>query len=90
MPLFTVLLEFDGGTHVSQFRAVSPRAAAVKHASHVIGNKAIAPLVLRKRLAKDLLEDIPIKIEGVRNVWCCSAVVGRKLALVNIIETVQT
>jgi hypothetical protein len=88
MPLFTVLLEFDGGTYVSQFRAASARTAAAKHAAQLVGNKAISTLAIRKRLAQDLLGDKPVAIEGVRNVWCCNASVGKKFALVNIVRTV--
>jgi hypothetical protein len=36
MPLFTVILEFDGGTYISQFQASSPHDAAVKHADYLL------------------------------------------------------
>jgi hypothetical protein len=88
MALFTVLLEFDGGTYISQFHATSPHNAALKHAAHVIANKEMSSLVTRRRLADRLSLERPVAIEGVRNVWCCSASIGRKFALVNIIATV--
>src|SRR5579872_2218063 len=34
MALFTVILEFGGGTYISQFQASSPDDAAVKHADY--------------------------------------------------------
>jgi len=89
MSLFTMLLEFGGGTYISQIRATSARIAARKHATQLVGNKVIASLAVRKRLAQDLLKDEPVAIEGVPNVWCCSASVGRKFALVNIVATVE-
>jgi hypothetical protein len=87
MALFTVVLEFNGGTYISQFRVVSPRAALKKYAAQVVGNTAIGQLPTRRRLADQLKADEPIAIEGVHGVWCCSAVIGRKGALVNIVKT---
>ena len=57
MALFTVVLEFDGGTYISQFRATSVRAAIEKHASQLVGNKAVSTLATRRRLAHDLSAD---------------------------------
>jgi hypothetical protein len=87
MALFTVVLEFDGGTYVSQFHATSAKNAAVKHAARLIGNKGMSTLANRRRLADRLSVDQPVAIEGVRSVWCCSASVGKKFALVNIVAT---
>jgi hypothetical protein len=87
MALFTVILEFDGGTYISQFQATSASNAAAKHAAYLIGNKGMSTFVNRKRLSDRLSLEQPVAIEGVRNVWCCSASVGKKLALVNIVAT---
>ena len=87
MALFTVVLEFDGGTYVSQFKAASASAAAVKHAAHLISFNAMSTPSNRKRLADRLSLEQPVAIQGIRNVWCCSASVGRKFALVNIVAT---
>jgi hypothetical protein len=89
MALFTVVLEFDGGTYISQFRATSVRAAIEKHASQLVGNKAVSTLTTRRRLAHDLSADGPVAIEGVQNVWCCSASIGKKFALANIVATAE-
>ena len=89
MALFTVVLEFDGGTYISQFRAVSVRGAAAKHAIHVVGNKAVCTAGIRRRLADGLSAEKPVAIAGVRNVWCCSVSVGKKFGLVNIVATAE-
>jgi len=86
MALFTFVLEFDGGTYISQFSATSVRGAATQHASHVVSNKAVAVPVGR-RLADGLSAEKPVPLEGVRNVWCCSTSVGKKFALLNIVAT---
>ena len=86
MPLFTFLLEFDGGTYISQVRSASVKRAIPKYAGLLVNNVAV-PLSVRRRLASGLAEDEPIAIEGIRNVWCCFATVGKKSALLNIIST---
>jgi hypothetical protein len=87
MALFTVVLEFGGGTYISQFKAASAHAAAVKHAAHLIDIKDMSTPSARKRLSDLLSIEQPIATQGIRNVWCCSASVGRKFALVNIVAT---
>jgi hypothetical protein len=87
MALFTVVLEFGGGTYISQFKAVSAQAAAVKHAAHLVRFKGMSTPSDRKRLAERLSLEQPVAIQGIRNVWCCSGSVGRKFVLVNIVAT---
>ncbi len=88
MLLFTVIVEFDGGTYISQFRGRSAQCAAANYAAHLVGIKGMSTLANRKRLASCLSRERPVAIQGVRNVWCCSASIGKKLALVNIVATV--
>ena len=87
MALFTMVLEFDGGTYISQFRARSVQDAAMKHAAHVNEIKDMGTSANRKRLAARLSSEQPTAIEGARNVWCCSASVGKRFALVIIVAT---
>lgn len=86
MALFTVILEFDGGTYISQFQASSPDDATVKHADYLVGLRGMSTTT-RKCLADSLSLERPVAIEGVRKVWCCSASVGKKLALATIVAT---
>jgi hypothetical protein len=65
MALFTLVLEFDGGTYISQFRAASVVRAVAQYPS----------------------TENPVAIDGVQNVWCCSASAGKKFALLNIVAT---
>ena len=39
------------------------------------------------RVTNVILTDQLFAIEGIRNVWCCSASVGKKFVLVNILAT---
>ena len=87
MALFTVILEFDGGTYISQFHASSPKNAAMKHSAHLVEIKGMSTLAIRRRLADRLSSEVPIAIAGIRRVWCCSASVEKRLALLNIVAT---
>ena len=87
MALFILFLEFDGGTYISQFRGASVQDAVARYPSRVVDNNAISTFSLRKRLAEALSPEEPVAIDGVRNVWCCSASVGKKFALLNVVAT---
>jgi hypothetical protein len=87
MALFTLILEFDGGTYISQLRAASVARAVAQYPSQLLSNKAVSTLAVRKRLAQSFSTENPVAIEGVQNVWCCSASAGKKFALLNIVTT---
>ena len=88
MALFTFVLEFDGGTYISQSSARSAGRAVAQYASDLVRNEAISTLPIRRTLSQDLKAAHPVAIEGVRNVWCCSSSVSKKFALLNIVATV--
>lgn len=70
--------------------APSQAAQAAAHfASNLIRNDAVSTLPVRRRLSEALATESPVAIDGVRNVWCCSASVGKKFALLNIVTTRQ-
>lgn len=89
MALFTLVLEFDGGTYISQFRAPSVHRAVAEYRSRLVRDKVVSALSVRRRLADALSAESPVAIEGVRSVWCCSTSIGRKLALLSIVATAQ-
>jgi hypothetical protein len=87
MALFTFVLEFDGGTYISQFRAPSAHKAVAEYLSRLLRDKGVATFPIRRRLAAALSAETPVTIEGVRNVWCCCASMGKRFALLNIVAT---
>lgn len=87
MALFTIVLEFDGGTFISQVRATSVKGVTKKYAEQLVANEAIGKVAMRRKLAESLKEDEPVAIEGVRNVWCCCGSVGKRFGLMNIVAT---
>ncbi len=80
MAKFTIILEFAGGTYIRQVKAATAKGALKKVAAERHGKAA---------LFRALAEDKPVAIEGIDNCWCFSTEYRSKLALVNIIETVE-
>lgn len=87
MGLFTFLLEYDGGTYISQVRGNSPSAALKKWTAEF--RVAGLTKARREELVRGLTGDVLTAISGARGVWCLSATCGRKLALMNIVETTE-
>ena len=86
MALFTMLLEFKGGTYISQLRAPSARSAVKKWAAQQIKTGTIYTPAIRKKLAAALAAENLVRIDMIQSVWCATASVG-SLALINVIQT---
>ena len=88
MALYTILLDYAGGTYVAQTKAMSEGEALdswiAKLGSGGIGE---GPSVEVANAFQDLGAGRPRPLEGVTSVWCSSAVGKQGLALVNIVKT---
>jgi hypothetical protein len=88
--VYTFVLEYAGGTYVSQYPGGTVKAAlqnwaageAVKLAGHWKGDIA-------ERLFARLAEETPVVLDGLHQVWCASASLDSGLALLNIVATDQ-
>ena len=88
MPLYTFVLEFRGGTYISQFEGATAQDAA-KFWATKLKTKEIAYFRKkhRKLLLARLRENSPVELDSVKNVWCETFLIGKHLALLNIIQT---
>ena len=88
MPLYTFVFEYAGGTYVSQVTAASLKAAVRRWAVELPADKIddFGP-ASKARLIEDAAAEGPTPIEGLSNVWCLTALVRGKLALINIVRT---
>jgi hypothetical protein len=95
MPLFTIIMEFDGTTSASQFRTNSPLAALQLWLEQLSQPNSFGLTdAQRSKLAEGSgdpdLNLTPVALEGLQNIWCSTVSGGRrKMALLNIIETVE-
>ena len=90
MPLYTFYLAYKGGTYISQIRARTHKLAPKVWAENLnlkeivgIGSKSKKAIIERLQL------DSPILLDGIKNTWCCTALLEGKLALVHFTETVE-
>lgn len=88
MSLFTILLDYRGGTYLRQIRAGSPVAACRKWArnlepKHVykLGESGKRDIVKRLELGSFFA------VDDLMNVWCTSAIARGQLALIHVVKT---
>jgi hypothetical protein len=88
MPLYTFIMEYVGGSYVSQIKASSPKSACVKWAQK-LNVSAIEGLGHRSKsaLVKEMQEGKPTPIKTTLNVWCPTALIRGKVAIITLIRT---
>jgi hypothetical protein len=87
---FTVIMDFQGGTYVSQVEARDYIEATRLWAERFAAERPVPRL--SGRLAKKVLADLndndnPTLLDGLTDVWCFGAVVGGSLVLANIVRS---
>jgi hypothetical protein len=91
--LFTLLVDLDGGTFISQHQEEGLKAAILSWAEsfdfHVISD-------LTEKDWSNLIAQVnepdnqPVAVNGLKNVWCSSYLVGSRLLIANIVSTVES
>jgi hypothetical protein len=87
--LFTIVLEFDGGTYLFQAEAAKPNQALQIWAAR---SAQLGIEQIKKADAKDLIEQVSgtpelTPVDGCKNVWCWSGLIREKLGLVHLVKT---
>jgi hypothetical protein len=90
MPFYTFIMEYAGGTYISQVKAPSEKSACIKWAQrldmdHVKG----LGLKGKESLIDQMREESPVPLEGISNAWCTGALIRGKSALINLVQTEQ-
>lgn len=85
--LYTVFLEYKGGTYIGQIAATSPAAALPRWFSGLQDNEVVKWGITREELAAVAKSDTPTPITGCRGVWCVSGSAGGGLVLIHLIAT---
>src|SRR5260370_15177896 len=93
--LYTVVLDYRGGTYISQVNAGSV-AGALKIWADALDIGAVARLGPQRK--GELIDDIkmqlssgqpPAPLDGLVNAWCASALTSGGLSLINIVGTIS-
>jgi hypothetical protein len=90
VPLYTFILEYRGGTYISQVRApnykTAPRVWAEKLDLTAIGKLEKG---FGDKLVASISEEKPAPLDGVAKTWCLSSCPVKKLALVHFVQTAE-
>jgi hypothetical protein len=86
LSLYTIILEYKGGTYISQVHSESP-AAAVKKWSTTITEHSLAEWGLDRTDLVLLSDDNPIPLKNCMSVWCLTGSARNHLMLLNVIAT---
>ena len=87
---YTVIVQYDRGTYISQVRAADDHQAVLAWCDAFPTSGAPEDLAgLADEVRLDTMDDKsePTPITGLSFVWCCSAIYRNKLALLNIVKT---
>lgn len=88
LSLYTFVLEFKGGTYLSQVRASSPKESKEKWAIKVYEKGDIDLSGCTKReFIKLLRDDEMVSVTTCSKVWCSTFLIFDDLGLIHIIET---
>lgn len=84
---FTFIVEYKGGTYISQVSGPSLAGAIAKWARTRTDRDLTTWDMRRDDLNELVKADAPVLLEGCRNIWCMSASTDEGLILVNIVAT---
>jgi hypothetical protein len=88
MPFYTLIMEFVGGTYISQVSASSPKSACVKWAETLdVAQITGLGVATKKSLVEQMKDDFPVPLNGLVRAWCKTALVRGNLALINLVQT---
>ena len=88
--LFTIILDYRGGTYIGQATAPEPWGAILKWARGLDARAVAGFGSAKKRRLIQLLESDPWRsataLDSLKNVWCVGVLPG---ALINIVKTAR-
>src|SRR5437016_3265466 len=84
--LYTLILDYNGGTYISQVWGHSPIAAIEKWVDRVTDAELITWTLKRSDL-EGLCQENPVLLNNCISVWCVTHSTRKGLALVNIVAT---
>ena len=88
MPFYTFIMEYAGGTYISQVNAPSPKSACVKWAQSLdVSQVSGMGIRSKESLIEQMKEEAPVPLNGLVNTWCRSVLIRGELGLINLVQT---
>jgi hypothetical protein len=87
--LFTIIVEYAGGTYISQVLAQGPENAMSAWIAAQSNVDLTAWRLDRSKLMAHFARQSPATLRGMKNVWCGTASFSEGLLLANIVRTVS-
>ncbi len=89
MNLYTLVLDFHGGTYISQFDAASAVDAVTAWCGELQEEQLLgeASSDVAEGIMIDAVENSLVEVEGLHGAWCAATTVSGALALLNVIIT---
>jgi hypothetical protein len=87
MHLYTLVLDYAGGTFVSQVRALNEQDALVRWMGMLSAHETVGLMSAEVVAAFRNVNEQPVALEGLTSAWCASGSAQGGLALVNIVRT---
>jgi hypothetical protein len=88
--LYTIVLDYKGGTYIGQASGDSATAALSQWVSGIRDEELAKWRITRDELSKIAGSDEPIPLNGCLNAWCLSGSTNDGLVLINVIATDQS
>lgn len=93
MPLYTFILDYEGGTCIAQVKSRSLKSAPLLWATTLEEGEVFTykhGAKCKAELIEAVKNNTPVVFNGLQNAWCMSARIQNKFALINFVLTVET
>jgi hypothetical protein len=85
--LYTIVLEFSGGTYIRQLRESDANSEVATWAKGITPDEAATWGLDHGQLVTAIAQDKAVPVEDCEGVWCIGVNVSDRLALINVIHT---
>lgn len=86
--LYTLLLEYGGGTYIAQIPSHNPGSALMEWVARLLPEELEAWKLTRADLESVTHENPPLALDGVTNVWCVIGSGRGGQILINMVATI--
>lgn len=89
MNLYTMVLDFHGGTYITQFDAATAVDAVTAWCDELQEEQLLGEVSsdVAEGIMIDAVENQLVEVEGLHGVWCAATTAAGALALLNVIIT---